>query len=115
MIHLIILKYIAYVVSRFNSPKSIVNVYSKENKISCNRYYRSKYKNPIIVITDKIKIGGGTTLGYNRKSPEAHIRRGHWRRYKNGLVVWIGDTLVNCNDIKRKPKVYKIINRRSKS
>lgn len=51
------------------------------------------------------KLGGGGT----HASPRQHLRRGHIRRYKNGLTIWVQQTIVGDAKLGRVEKDYRII------
>ncbi len=79
--------------------------YEKErqsvNNINYEREQKRKKSNKfdfLQYLSTRITIKYLSKRDYNHrfhKRPIEHIRKGHYRHYKNGSVVWVGDSVVN--------------------
>jgi len=67
----------------------------------------SKY---IYIRTNKpkrYKVKNISVLKTKRKSPKPHKRRGHYRHYQSGAVVWIETSYIGLKELADK-KIYKV-------
>ncbi len=71
------------------------------------KQYRRKQNGQFIYLNKEIKVSANQDKEERKGTPKSpHIRRGHYRHYKNGKVVWIKPTKVRGG--KNKQKFYKI-------
>lgn len=52
--------------------------------------------------------GDGCGIDGSHRSPREHLRRGHIRRYENGLKIWVNATLVNAGVAGKIHKDYRL-------
>jgi hypothetical protein len=110
------IKTIIYVVNLLNSkPKSIQGYKTQKdirtaqkNNSNGNSEVTGKY---IYIQVDKLKrfktIKPIGDIAAHRKSPVAHKRRGHYRHYKSGKVVWVEMSYIGLKE-KAVRKIYKL-------
>lgn len=102
-------------------PEEVVKI---KDSISIRREYHKQNKSDtsdeldMIVLKKKrykyMVIGGGTKRSssrsgdgsINRSSPCQHVRRGHYRRYKSGKIIYVKDNIINAG--KGNNKIIKV-------
>lgn len=86
-----------------NSPTKDMEFVKAPSPTKFKNNAGKRNKNNVVYIKRVRKVYTERNESSNRKSPEPHFRRGHYRHYKNGKVVW-----VNESKIGKPKKIYKI-------
>jgi len=60
----------------------------------------------LLMIEQRLPDKAWASAGGSHRSPREHLRRGHIRRYENGLKIWVNASVVNLGAAGRVEKTY---------